>query len=40
MRKFAGSILVLTISYKPSERPKIEGKRLAKSLEYDFKKKR
>jgi len=28
------------ISFKPSERPKIEGKRLAKSLEYDFKKKR
>lgn len=28
------------ISYKPSGRAKIEGKRLAKSLEYDFKKKR
>lgn len=28
------------ISFKPSERAKIEGKRLAKSLEYDFKKKR
>lgn len=28
------------ISYKPSEKPKIEGKRIAKALEHDFKKKR